>query len=100
MTENLSTKIRVQPLEWFEKNCYKDISGDWWESEAIANVYFDTRYDIEEASGANEKFLYVGGNHSEAGIGDIVDAPNDHKDSWKWAVEEYITKEEYPEMFL
>ena len=92
-------KIRVQPQEWFEKNCYKDDEGDWWENKETADIYFKNQGKTEHEQ--YEKFLYFGDEVDRGDkFGKVVDVDVDEKISWEWAVQEYITKEKYPEYYL
>ena len=90
-------KIRVQPLEWFKKNCYKDKENDWWKNKEDAEIFFKNMRvaDIEKY----EKFLFFG-MPDRKNFGNVVDADVLEKENWEWAVQEYITIEDYPEYYL
>ena len=93
-------KIRVQPLEWFEKNCYKDKENDWWKNEEDAQIFFEHQSLNTEGPPEYEKFFFLGDADRLGSFDKVVDADISEKENWEWAVQEYITKEKYPEEFL
>ena len=101
-----TTKVRIHPIKWFTKNCYLDNEGDFWENKPQADLYFyyrDSTNESEHNTSAElnaEKYFYCGDTPFEEAHGNIVDAENYERKSWEWAVQEYITKEKYPEYYL
>ena len=96
-----TTKVRIQPLSWFEENAHKDNDNDYWENEETAGIYF--KYQMQEKIDIAdyEKFFYTGTHVSpELTYGKVIDVDNFYKSSWEWAVQEYITQDKYPEYFL
>ena len=71
-------KIRVQPLQWFEKNCYKDKENDWWKNEEDAQIFFehqpDYTADYTEGPPEYEKFFFLGHADRQNSFGKVVDA--------------------------
>ena len=91
-------KIRVQPLEWFEKNCYKDKENDWWKNEEDAQMFFENYGVLDQEE--HEKFFFLGHADRHNSFGRVVDAEVLEKENWEWAVQEYITPESHPEYYL
>ena len=98
-----TTKVRIQPLEWFEKNCYFDKEGDYWEDQRTAELYFklrDASIELTDAELQAEKYFYCGDVTFDGAHGNVVDAEDSDFRSWEWAVQEYITEETHPEYYL
>jgi len=104
-----TTKIRLQSEEWFEKNCYSDPEGDWWEDERTYRTWEINKDSLEESIDYDlERYLYTDDCGTDKVLpcdklypyGEIIDAEDDESKHWEWCIKEIITKEKYPEEYL
>ncbi len=86
-------KVKIQPLEWFEKNCYKDQDNDWWRFEKLCVLY-------NNHDGHDEENPFVNYFWDTNVIGKIIDLKIEDFNQWGWAVEKYVNKEDDPEYYL
>ncbi len=87
-------KVKLYPLEWFEKNCVKDIDNDWWRLDGLYELFNNWEGDNDVD---NPHAAYLIDNLS---IGGVVDVRLDEFRHWGWAVEKYLTPETDPEYYL
>ncbi len=94
--------IKIQPLSWFEENCYEDEDGDFWKNVEDWEIYVDSTSGHQVTKNAKYFDIYYQGKIIK------TDDPMFQRDgyqkynheNWDWAVKEYISKEENPEYFI
>ena len=92
-------KVKLKPLNWFEKNCYQDSDLDWWLTEELYLMYNSADGVVSVDSALN---CYL--NTDVYQPGEIIDLSN--RDNlgffvhFSWCIDEYYTPITHPEMFL
>jgi len=92
MIVETTKKYLMQSLEWFEKNAFKDMDGEFWETEKLRDQY--NKGEEYEIPWNNEDLEPAIPAKICGGIW-IIDT-----EKKMWGVKIVLTVEEYPEYFI
>jgi len=86
---------QLQDQEWFDKNAYQDLDGDYWKDKADFDEFDDS---IEAHQYCDQHLVF------ECNVNLLMTRRQyilESKESkFGWAIKKIYTLEEYPEMFL